>query len=165
MSVEVNFSELDVFNMECARMINTYYPQEAKKFLNDMGNKGKRVLRAHTKSKTKKHTGNLLKGIDKSTPHIFEGNWQIRVRNNAPHAELVEHGHKNEKKKGSGKIKAGTPIVMVPGREGPLFIGKDDGELTIPGKHPAAEAQKQLKAEYMSEVDRWVDDMLNRGFG
>lgn len=91
-----DFHELDEFNRKMVRFYSKEFPGEVKKFMNKEGNDGKRILRRYIKATTKKHTGNLLKGIDKGPAHQYQGDsWQVRVRLKKPayHAWLVEHGH------------------------------------------------------------------------
>ena len=94
MAVESGFDlrELEALNHQFLDLAQTQYPKEAKKFLRTEANKARKKLRANTKAATKKKTGNLLKGIDRSPVHKFNGDFQIRVYNNAPHSLLIEHG-------------------------------------------------------------------------
>lgn len=131
--------ELDDLVKNMFRTAQDVYPDEAKSFLKKEGNKGRRMLRAKTKAVTKKKTGNLLKGIRRTGVQKYNGDFQIRVYNKAPHAHLIEHGH----------------VLWVNGTKTEKFV---------PGKHPAADTTKQLKREFPRDVETFVDDMLSKGF-
>lgn len=131
--------ELDELVKNMFRTAQDVYPDEAKSFLKKEGNKGRRLLRAKTKAVTKKKTGNLLKGIRRTGVQKYDGDFQIRVYNKAPHAHLIEHGH----------------VLWVNGTKTEKFV---------PGKHPAADTTKQLKREFPRDVEGFVDEMLSKGF-
>ncbi len=129
------------------KLANEQYPKEAKSFLRSQGNKAKTRLRNKTKSLTKKKTGNLLKGIDKSPPKLFQGSFQIRVYNKAPHAHLIEHGHVMADK-------FGKPILNEFGQE-----------MWVNGRFPAAQTTNELKEIWPGEVEQFIDELLEKGLG
>lgn len=142
-----DWSDLNELNDEMVRFVKRYYPAEAKKFMVQEGNEGRRILRRYTKAMTEKHTGNLLKGIDKGPAHKKGDDWQVRVRNRAPHAWLVEHGH--------GLLPQGKYI--------PALDKKLVSE-TVAGRHYAARAQKAIQKHFPKDVERWIDKLLKEGF-
>lgn len=129
------------------RLANEQYPREAKSFLRSQGNKARTRLRNKTKSVTKKKTGNLLKGIDKRQPKLYQGSFQIRVYNKAPHAHLIEHGHVMADK-------FGNPILNEFGQE-----------MWVNGRFPAAQTTNELKAIWPGEVEKFIDDLIDKGLG
>ena len=130
--------ELDDFNKKMVKFYTKEFPKETKKFMNKEGNEGRRILRKYTKATTQKHTGNLMKGIDKGPAHKRGNDWQVRVRNKAPHAHLIEHGH--------AFYWRGTPTDKY-----------------VPGRHPAAHAQRAMKKWFATDTERWVEQMLREG--
>lgn len=140
-------SDLNDLENQLLRLANEQYPKEAKRFLRTQGNKAKTRLRKNTKAATKKKTGNLLKGIDKSAPELYEGSFQARVYNKAPHAHLIEHGHVMADK-------FGNPILNELGQE-----------MWVNGRFPAAHATNELKAILPAKVDKFIDDLLEKGLG
>lgn len=130
--------ELSDLARDMFRTAEKTYPTEAKNFLKQQGNKGRRLLRAKTKAVTKKKTGNLLKGIRRTGVQKYKDDFQIRVYNNAPHAHLIEHGHV-------------------------LWVNGEKTEKFVPGKHPAAETTQQLKREFPREVEGFIDEVLSKG--
>lgn len=133
-----NTRELDELAKRMFQTAERDYPTEAKGFMRREGNKGRRELRAKTKAVTKKKTGNLLKGIRRTGVQKYDGDFQIRVYNKAPHAHLIEHGH----------------ILWV--------NGHNTGRM-VPGKHPAATTVRLLKNEFPQDVEDFVDELLSRG--
>lgn len=140
-------SDLSDLENQLLRLASKQYPKEAKSFLRTQGNKAKTRLRNRTKSVTKKKTGNLLRGIDKSAPKLYEGSFQIRVYNKAPHAHLIEHGHVMTDK-------FGNPILNAMGQE-----------MWVNGRFPAANTTNELKTLWPAEVDKFIDDLLEKGLG
>lgn len=137
--------ELDEFNQKMVKFYSREFPKETKKFMNQEGNEGRRILRRYTKATTKKKTGNLMKGIDKGPAHKRGNDWQVRVRNKAPHAHLIEHGHGQH------------PGQYVPA------IGKRLTADEVQGKHPAGRAQRAIAKWFTRDVEKWVDEMLKEG--
>lgn len=140
-------SDLSDLENQLLKLANEQYPKEAKSFLRTQGNKAKTRLRNKTKAVTKKKTGNLLRGIDKSAPKLYEDSFQIRVYNKAPHAHLIEHGHVMTDK-------FGKPILNAMGQE-----------MWVNGRFPAANTTNELKTLWPAEVDKFIDDLLEKGLG
>lgn len=140
-------SDLSDLENQLLKLANEQYPKEAKSFLRTQGNKAKTRLRNKTKAVTKKKTGNLLRGIDKSAPKLYEGSFQIRVYNKAPHAHLIEHGHVMADK-------FGNPILNAMGQE-----------MWVNGRFPAAHTTNELKDIWPAEVEKFIDDLLEKGIG
>lgn len=147
MSVQGGFDggELDDLNAALLALAEKEFPAEAKKFVRRQGAKLERRLKNAYKAKVKKKTGSLIDGVKRDAPRQYEGSWQIRVKNTAPHAHLIEHGHvlKDRNKK---------PVVNALGQE-----------VWVEGKHVAAQTVREYKALYPAEVDEFVDQMLERG--
>lgn len=161
---EFDTHELDELTRAMFRTAEEKYPAEAKKFLMKQGNEQRKLYRHQVRAKTNKVTNKLYGGIDRGRVHKYQEDFQVRVYNKAPHAYLIEHGHKNVKTRaGKGSIPVGTPIVMVPGRSGPLFIGRSGAEKTIEGKHLAADATNEMKAKFPVAVEAFVDDLMREG--
>ena len=140
-------SDLSDLENQLLRLAAKQYPKEAKSFLRTQGNKAKTRPRTRTKSVTKKKTGNLLRGIDKSAPKLYEGSFQIRVYNKAPHAHLIEHGHVMADK-------FGKPILNEFGQE-----------MWVNGRFPAAQTTNELKEIWPGEVEQFIDELLEKGLG
>lgn len=130
--------ELDDFNKKMVKFYTKEFPKETKKFMNKEGNEGRRILRKYTKATTQKRTGNLMKGIDKGPAHKRGNDWQVRVRNKAPHAHLIEHGHH-------------------------LVAWGKDTDKFVPGRHPAAYSQRAIKKWFTTDTERWIEQMLREG--
>ena len=93
--ITINYDELTSFAKNMLELVNDKYPAKSKKLMNKAGFALKRIIKKEYNAKTKKKTGNLLKGVTKGKPYKYHGNtWQIRVFNKAPHAHLLEYGHR-----------------------------------------------------------------------
>ena len=147
MAVEAGFDlgKLEELNEKLLGLAEDQFPQEAKKFVRRQGTKCETMLKNAYKSKVKKKTGNLLAGVGRGNPHQYGDSYQIRVYNRAPHAHLIEHGHVMSDKKGN-------PIRNAMGQE-----------VWVDGKYIAANTVNAYKAVYPEEVDKFVDEMLEKG--
>ena len=87
-----NSKDLEELAQNMYRTAEKLYPKEVKRFLQKEGNKGAGILRKKTRAATKKKTGNLIRGIKRGSVYQYKGSYQVRVKNNAPHAHLIEYG-------------------------------------------------------------------------
>jgi len=145
MEAGFNTSQLE----QLARDLETVadlYPDRAKEFLKNQANKGRTKLRANIKASTKKRTGNLLKGIRRSSVTEYRGDYQVRIYNKAPHAHLIEHGH----------------VQWVPVK-GYGSGHRRKTEQFVPGRHPAARTVNQMKASMAADAGGLVDEVLRKG--
>lgn len=170
MSVQDGFDarELEEFNSAFLENMARNYPDKTKTFLRREGRAMQKRMKAGYKTKVGKKTGNLLKGITQSPPHQYRGDWQIRVKNNAPHAHLIEYGHSNVKKrrgKARSKIPVGTPIIPIGGGAAEGGGGVQGPELFIPGRYVVSDAVREFKEQFPQDADQFVDEMLEEGLG
>ena len=130
-----DFTELEEFNTELVRLAQVQFPKETKAFLRREANKVNRIARKGYKSETKKKTGNLLKGLTRGKPYIYNGEeYQIRAKNKARHAHLIEFGHIN--------VKNGGFVV---------------------GKHIMDKAGNEFKPTFLQDAEVYIDDLLEKG--
>lgn len=143
-TVNLDFSELTEFNASMLKMVEKDLPKEAKKFMQRAGNALRKDMRAEYQRKTKKKTGNLLKGLSRGRAYVYQGSeYQVRVKNTAPHAHLIERGHK--------------AIGHEPTKR---FKGN-----YVKGKYIATTSAKNFGKKFNELADKFVDDLLKRGIG
>lgn len=135
-----DITELSEFETKLISLANEKMPKESKKFLRDEGTKLRKKTLSKAKQKVKKDAGNYFKSIKKGKVYIYKGNdaLSIRVYSSAPHAHLIEKGHRQVTKD-----------------------GKEVG--LVSGKRIFEESQIQFASEYYSDVQRFIDDVLNKG--
>ena len=122
------------------------YPVKAQKFMRAEAKEARNRLRQNYKLTTRKKTGNLLKGIRTTRVQKFNGDYQIRVKNVAPHAHLIEHGHVQWKP------------VAGKGRK-----YQQETEKFVEGKHVAAYTVRSMKATMPEDASKLVDEVLREG--
>lgn len=146
-----DFTELDEFNTELVRLAQVQFPKETKAFLRREANKVNRIARKGYKSETNKKTGNLLKDLTHGKPYIYNGDeYQIRAKNTAPHAHLIEYGHRLTK----------MPVTSSNG--GLLHIDVRT-EKVVEGKHIMGKAHNEFKSTFPNDVEVYIDDLLEKG--
>lgn len=87
-----DLSELAKFGKDLSTVGKGYQKAE-RKFLQREGSK----LRSKTKAQAKKlgeKTGNYLKSIKRGKVYVYHGSQAVRVYSYAPHAHLIEDGHR-----------------------------------------------------------------------
>lgn len=138
--IGLDFSQLDEFNKETLNLINNTYPKEAKRFINKAGNAFRTDVRRGYRSQTKRKTGNLLRGVSRGRAYVYDGDsYQIRVYSKAPHAHLIERGHKL------------------------VYFGHKTDKF-VKGKHVVGKAVLDFNDKFVDLADKFVDDLLEGGW-
>jgi hypothetical protein len=139
MSNEFDLNELDEFMNELIKLAEKKMPTETKKFLRQEGNKLRKMTLNEAKSSVKKDSGEYHKGIKRGKVYKFEGDqMSIRVYNSKPHAHLIEYGHRQ--------------------------VTKDGKEVGfVKGKRVFERAAKKFEAEYYSDIEDFLDELLDKG--
>lgn len=135
-----DISGLTEFENKLIRLAGEKMPKESKKFLSNEGTKLRKKTVAKAKQKVKKDTGNYFKSIKKGKVYLYKENgaWSIRVYSSAPHAHLIEQGHRQ---------------VTEDGKE----IG------FVQGKNVFEDSQKEFTNDYYSDVQKFIDEVLDKG--
>ena len=90
----LDITELSDFGQEILKTATTEMPKIAKSFLkgeaNQLRNKAKKKARKELKEKT----GNYIQGFTTGKVYPYgDTEYNIQVKNTAPHAHLIEQGH------------------------------------------------------------------------
>ena len=111
-------------------------PKVTKSFLRKEGSK---LLRQTKKdaSSVKNKTGKYRKSIKRGKVYDYLGAQAIRVYSNAPHAHLIENGHR---------------MVTRDGRE----VG------FVPGKHVFEKAGKAFEPVFVKDIDQLLEESLEK---
>ena len=152
MSVDIKTEGLSEFSKELLDLANKEFPKDTKNFLQRAGNKFKSIAKENYKRGTSTGTKNLVKGLKRDRAYKYgQDEWQVRVKNTAPHAWLVEHGHVMLGNKSQGKPK--------------LMVG-NTGEAFVRGKNIMGKTAKAFPSEYQSMAEEFIDKMLDeKGLG
>lgn len=132
MSKVIDTSELDAYARELARAAENN-PKQQKAFMGKEGNK----LRTRTRREVKrvgKETGNYEKSIKRGKAYDYHGTLAIRVYSAAPHAHLIEQGHR---------------MVTHDGEE----VG------FVPGMHVFEVAGEGFEAQFLADIDEMLDEV------
>lgn len=108
----------------------------AKSFLRKEGSKLLRQTKKSSRS-VKEKTGNYRKSIKRGKVYDYRGAQAIRVYSNAPHAHLIENGHR---------------IVTHDGRETGF----------VPGKHVFEQAGKAFEPVFVKDIDQFLEESLKK---
>ena len=125
--------ELDAYAKELERT-SRESPKLQKKFMRQEGSKLLRRTKSEAK-RVKVKTGNYKKSIKRGKVYEYDGAQAIRVYSTAPHAHLIEDGHR---------------MVTHDGRE----VG------FVPGMHVFEVAGKGFEPEYLADIDDMLDEAV-----
>lgn len=91
----LDVSELSAFADELGRAARNA-PQKAKRLMQTQGTRLKAKTSSFAKQRVKKKTGNYLKSIKRGKVYTYrsDNTHAIRVYSAAPHAHLIESGHR-----------------------------------------------------------------------
>ena len=137
--ITFDFSELTDFKSDVLKLVNNKYPGKAKKLMNKAGMALKRKVKADYTAKTGKKTGLLRKSLTKGKAYKYGSTWQVRVFNTAPHAHLLEYGHRFRTIK----------------RRGWKFTG-----LYVKGRHVLGDAAEDFTPEFNRICEQFVDELI-----
>lgn len=137
-----DIKELTNFEKKLVKLANDTMPKESKKFIREQGKKLRKSTLAKAKQRTKKHSGNLYKGIKTGKVYTFKGNngLSIRVYGGKPahHIHLLEYGHR--------------------------IVNKDGAEVGfVNGAHFFEDAAKEFPDSHYSDVQKFLDETLDKG--
>ena len=107
------------------------YAKKEKKFIQKEGTK----LRSRTRKEAKrvrKKTGKYHASIKRGKPYRYHGSQAIRVYSAAPHAHLIENGHR---------------LILPGGREAGF----------VPGKHIFETAARNFEQTYLADLDAFLE--------
>lgn len=147
MTAELDYKELVDFKLKLLEVAKVKFPRETKNFMGRAGNKLRAKVKNAYKTQVGKKTGNLLKGVSRGRAYIYQNDkYQIRVKNKAPHAHLIEHGH------------------VMKDKDGNVIKNKDTKkEIFVPGRDIVGPVYKDFDPEFVEMADKYVDDLLDGG--
>lgn len=96
-------SDFDNYEKSLLKLNEALTNTEARKFLKKQGKALQKKTLEVAQRKTKKRTGNYIRGIKAGKVYKFDGAFACRVYSKAPHAHLIEYGHKIVTKNGEIK--------------------------------------------------------------
>lgn len=112
------------------------FPKQTEKFMKSEAKDLRKKMVAFAKSKVKKVTGNYLKGF-KAGKKVYkwqDAEYNVRVYNSAPHAHLIENGHRG------------------------MYWGRKGG--WVPGKHIMEDAMRRFEPDFTDHVENELADFV-----
>lgn len=128
-------TELDDFARGMQRTAQRFQRQQ-KAFMRKEGTKLKTKTLRKARALGRK-TGNYLKSIKRGKVYEYDGAQAVRVYSTAPHAHLIEDGHR---------------MVTHDGRE----VG------FVPGHHVFETAGTEFEAQYLMDIDDFLDKEVRK---
>lgn len=132
------FDSQDLMNLtKDLEKVAKWVPDEEKQFLKDEGTKLRRATKKQIRNfRLGEKTGNYRNSIRRGKVYKYHGAQAIRVYSSAPHAHLLEEGHR---------------MVTHEGRE----VG------FVPGYHIFELARKGFEPELVRDVEGWLEGGLD----
>lgn len=136
---DFDFSGINAFTGQLLQMAEVQFPKDARRFMQQEGNKLRRVTAAKARQLVKRKTGNYLKGIKRGKVYKYQGEeLAVRVFDSSPHAHLIEHGHRQ---------------VTKDGRE----VG------FVRGQKVFEKSRRDFADNFAQDCEEFVDQMLAKG--
>lgn len=129
----IDTSDLEAYARGLERIARTF-PQKQKRFLQKEGNKLKQATRRKARKLGKK-TGNYQKSIKRGKVYNYQGAQAVRVYSAAPHAHLIEDGHR----------------MVTPG-------GREVG--FVRGFHIFEDAREDFQHQFLTDVGDLLDEAV-----
>ena len=138
-------AQLDQWAKDMLQIAETKLPKEAKKFLRKEGNQlrketikeAKNKVRAdHKKPERYKSAVHYHKSIKRGRVYRYRGDLSIRAYSMAPHAHLLEYGHRL------------------------LSHGKEVG--VVPGVAVFETARKRFEQTFVDDCEHWIDEVMDK---
>ena len=126
-----DFEELSDYEKRLIKIAEKDYPKACERFMRKEAGNAVKHFKQHAKGVVKRQTGNYLKGFKKGRKvyEWIDAKYNILVHNTAPHAHLIENGHRAVTKD-----------------------GKDTGKF-VPGKHIVENASKTFEKQYAKDIE------------
>ncbi len=127
--------DIDAFIDDISGLLKTF-PKETEKFMKAEAREMRKQVVRLAKSRVRKVTGNYFRGF-KAGKKVYkwsDAEYNVRVYNSAPHAHLIENGHRG------------------------IFWGRSTG--WVPGKHIMADGQKQYEPQFAKHVEEDLVDFI-----
>lgn len=135
--VDFKLSGFDEFEKTLVNMIEVKYPEEVKKILYELADdlKAEAVKRTPVGTEKKAKSKRLANRWRVGRVRKEKGDFYIEVYNNAPHAHLIEDGHR--------------------------IVGKDGSDHGWwEGRHMLLISTKQLEERLEPRLQAWLNEML-----
>lgn len=130
-------SEIDEFTQELLTIVQKDLPKKANKFIRKEGSQLRRRTKRLAEKRLDEKTGNYLEAITRGKPYFYKGQLlSIRVYSGAPHAHLIEYGHRQV-------TKSGEEVGFVE------------------GYHIFDDARKDFQRLYYRHCEKLVDEIFN----
>ncbi|MED5017928.1 HK97 gp10 family phage protein [Paenibacillus chibensis] len=136
---DFDLSGLSDFTGRLLHLADVQFPKESRRFMQQEGNKLRRITAAKARRLVKRRSGKYLKGIKRGKVYKYKGQeLAVRVYDSSPHAHLIEHGHRQ---------------VTKDGRE----VG------FVRGKKVFEKSRAEFADTFAQDCEDFVDEMLARG--
>jgi len=133
--MSVKIEGLNEFTKEMLDICSKEYPKQVKRMLQKSGNKLRRKVVGKAKGMVKTKTGNYIKGFKRGRVYKYGGDEDaVRVYNSAPHAHLIEYGHR---------------MVTKSGKE----VG------FVKGYHVLDGIKEKFSEEFSKDIDEMLDNL------
>ena len=151
-----DLGELTKYQKDIIKLAKEKMPKEEKKFLRSEGTKLKKQTLNMAKASVKKDTGKYFKSIKRGKVYEYKGTGalSVRVYSSAPHAHLLEYGHRQVLNPGKGE---GNGKGVIPGKG----IGKEIG--FVRGFHVFNNAAVTFNGQYYNDGQEFIDELLRKG--
>ena len=145
-SITLGDMQMSEFAQNMLRRATVLYPEHLKNFLKEKAAELNARAKKWAKIEYKKKTGLYQKRFKVSKAFVGEGRFFIKVYNSAPHAHLLEQGHRKVPRGKKGESNRG---------------GNETGFKR--GKYPLTRSVRDFRPIYYKEIEKFIDEYFIKG--
>lgn len=173
MDLEIDMSELSETADNMYDMVTQRWPKENNKWMRKQGREGRKIAAGIARQRIKhlrpaSNKKSYMARLKGGKPYHYLGDptdLSVRTYNSAPHAHLVEYGHKVKPRgKTSGKTKGYQRSGSKPNKNyDDIYQRVGSSKSFVAGYHILEDAEQMWEKKFEENLSQHLDDLLERG--
>ena len=173
MDLEFDMSELTETAEKMYDMVTQRWPKENNKWMRKQGREGRKIAAGIARQRIKNlrpasNKKSYMARLKGGKPYHYLGDptdLSVRTYNSAPHAHLIEYGHKVKPRgKTSGKTKNYQRSGSKPNKKyDDSYQRVGSSKSFVAGYHILEDAEQMWEEQFEENLSQQLDDLLERG--
>lgn len=173
MEPEFDMSELTEAAENMYEMVTQRWPKENNKWMRKQGREGRKIAVGIARQRIKNlrpasNKKSYMARLKGGKPYHYQGDpndLSVRTYNSAPHAHLVEYGHKVKPRgKASGATKGYQRSGSKPNKKyDNSYQRVGSSKSFVAGYHILEDAEQMWEKQFEENLSQHLDDLLERG--
>lgn len=173
MEMEIDMSELTEAAENMYDMVTQRWPKENNKWMRAQGREGRKIAAGVARQRIKRlrpasNKDGYMARLKGGKPYHYQGDptdLSVRVYNSAPHAHLVEDGHKIKPRgKTTGRTRDYDRSGSKPNKKyDNSYQRVGSSKSFVAGYHILEDSEKLWEKQFEENLSQHLDDLLERG--